>query len=295
MRELRKALFVVVGGYGFLTTAYALAIRAYFPEAPFFPAPLLAIFALMLLGALKPLALPTPWMRALRRHRRDPRPRDGEFSAVEGRLVALGEPLRSPLGGEPCVFYETEIYKIERLSEGGLKRYYDWKAIASAPCAVESPLGRVQLLGLFNTQHVPCEEREGSAVRENARAWTESAVFEPKPKLRDAIGWARDLLDDDSASSYRGYREDDAVLDGDHLFEETVLRPGETVTAIGRYDAARGALAPRGGLPTELLRGDARSARRTIGARQGVAVAFAVALFAFSHGVAAVFALAAEG
>ncbi|MCP3984957.1 MAG: hypothetical protein GY723_11245 [bacterium] len=250
-----------LAGYASVVAAYGLVLSTLFPNSRVTLASFtLGFFAFLVLLNLKQLILPDATSRALRRNGRNPHLLDGSVCAIEGKLVALGEPVLSPLENEECLLYEAEIFRFVNLNEG-TNRTWDFRSQGHRPAAVSTPLGDIQLLGFPDLSHVPAWELEATEVTEHAASWIAETEFTPKPDLRNALDLTRKLLHDDSPEGLRNLAEPEAELQPDHRFEEKLVVAGDQVTAVGRYDALRSALIPTGASGTEIYLGTLDDAR----------------------------------
>ncbi|MBW2243959.1 MAG: hypothetical protein JRH01_18415 [Deltaproteobacteria bacterium] len=244
-----------LAGCAAVIAAYWLVLSTLFPDSRVTLASFtLGFFAFTVLLNLKQLILPDATLRALRRRGRNSRPLDGKVCAVEGTLVALGEPVLSPLENEECLVYEAQIFRYVQMNEG-TNRTWDFLSHGHRPAAVSTPLGEVQILGFPDLSHVPVWELEADDVRDHAASWIAETEFSAKPGFRDAPGLVRDLLDNDAPEGLRNLSEPGAELLPDHRFEEKLVRAGDPVTAVGKYDALRSALVPQGASGVEIYAG----------------------------------------
>ncbi len=244
-----------IAGCAAVIAVYWFVLGTLFPDSDVgMAAFVLGSFAFTVLLNLKPLILPDAKFRALRRGGRNPRLIDGKVCAIEGTLVALGEPVRSPLEDEECFLYEAEIFRHVQMNEG-TNRTWDFLSHGHRPAAVSTPLGEFQILGFPDLSHVPVWELEADGVRDHAAAWSAETEFSPKPGFRDAPELVRELMNNDAPEGSRNLAEPGAELRPDHRFEEKRVGAGDRVTAVGRYDAAQSALVPEGPSGVEIYEG----------------------------------------
>lgn len=147
---------------------------------------------------------------------------DEGYRKVTGRVVALEDPIRSPLTRTECVFYSFRVTEFKRneLAAAGLRRRGRHDAAQerlvvvvddkdAVRCAVEDKTGRAGLALL-----------DAETVLKSAR--TRSGMFRDCPRdLRDRL-----------ARKY-GFDTKGLLVNKDLQYEETVLEDGDKVFVIG--------------------------------------------------------------
>lgn len=248
----------------------------------------LSIFGFFLVNALIIRFVPRPEVKALLRAEAGRPPQDGRVEAVYGSVVALTEPLRSPLQGAKCVAYEYHIMRPFVDTDGTPKAYKDYRGFAYAPCAVQTPSGTFSLMGLSFSSLDQFEKREPPLreTRKRAARHIEATTFraEPMSNLSTVGDELRDLFSEARPEGRWDYCQKDAKLTDKHYFLETVLRPGKKVTAIGVYTREKQALISIETVVLQLIPGDLAAARRQLVGNAGAALLMALAMFIFSHG-----------
>lgn len=164
---------------------------------------------------------------------------DGQITAAVGRVVALGTKIHSPFTNTPCVAYEYEIYRYVK------NKTVMFKGFRVVPCAIQTRTQIVRLLAFPKLEFAPAD-LEGEMVRQAAKQYVAATpIREPTlENLRASFAGIKELMADDDGD----YRSDDRHLPWDDSpnvrFSETVLAPGDEVSAIGRFSSQRGGFLP---------------------------------------------------
>jgi hypothetical protein len=176
---------------------------------------------------------------------------DGKEEAVWGPIEPLGAPLEAPFSGRTCVAYEYDAKDPTTVdSEGDTRPAASAIAgFALAPSVIRSSRGDVHLLGFSLLTEFPETTFEGPEAFERAMRHASSSEFTEMGITK--IGAMFSLMDDAMTDDDGAVRKDmrtkgssAAELAGCAL-KEKVIALGETVTAIGIWDAARGGLVPK--------------------------------------------------
>lgn len=183
-------------------------------------------------------------------------PRDGERSAVIGRITPLGETLVSPFRRQPCVAYSYRVETPHRHSTTT-----DFQGIALTP----SMIGSTKLLAWpdLDVPEAYChreEERRNALEYEHQTHFTVAQMFKPDNTRAPRVRY-----------DHRNQIAGDAMKYG--MLYERAVPPEEEVCAIGYYSASEGGLThePNTLVPSlKLMNGDpsairARLIRRSIG------------------------------
>jgi hypothetical protein len=204
-------------------------------------------------------------MRAFARAADREPPVDGKLVAAAGPIRPLSVPLTSPLGGETCVAYEYEVFRHER--HGKTKsRPVDLAGFAMAAATIDTPHGGVRLLG-FPLLDEFTQHRRGPEARGRAAQYLASTTFEASQGLGALQLFSE--LDDALADDDGIVRKDFRMTSGPIPFEqrllgERIVQVGQQVCALGRYDAAKRALVPRGATLNRLWPGTLDAVRRNV-------------------------------
>lgn len=219
------------------------------------PAVILAGFGslglVMVVGQLKAVLFGSGDAGALRRAEKGLPLEDGKEEAVWGTIEPLGAPLTAPFSGRPCVAYEYNAKNSgARFSEGRTTSAGSTiSGFALAPSVIRSSRGDVHLLGFsllteFENQKFDDPEAHERAIRHAASTeFTEMGLA----KIGAMISTLDEAMTDDDGAVRKDLRMTGATAAdlGSCLLEEKVIAPGETVTAIGIWDAAKGGLVPK--------------------------------------------------
>lgn len=204
-------------------------------------------------------------LRAFARAARRQAPGDGQLVAAAGPMRPLAAPLTSPLGGELCVAYEYEVLSRERKGQGkNASRPCDIAGFAMTAASIDTPHGGVRLLGFPLLDEFPQELRHSHS---RAEQYAASTTFEAAQGLAalKLLSEFDDALADDDGIVRKDFRLTSGPIPFDRrLLNERVVGVGQEVCALGRYDAARRALVPRGATLNRLWPGTLDAVRRKI-------------------------------
>jgi hypothetical protein len=178
----------------------------------------------------------------LARARSDAAPEDGQVIVATG-VVRADRPLVSPLGNVPCAVYDYEM------STGARHTVHDHPFVywgyAAQPFSIDAPSRSYPVSGIPMPGPEPTK-LTGDAVVTRARNYVRSTGWETvefkRLGMMDAGG--QRLLDTSTTGARRDFAIDnDAAPDVSILqFEERLLPIGATVTALGQWSAAHGAI-----------------------------------------------------
>lgn len=218
---------------------------------------------------------------------------DGARVAVDGRLEPRAEPLRSPLGGKPAVFYRYELRRRVAFRKEHDVRQPFVPALAGyggTPAVVRTGAGDVPVHGFGSPTEFPPAVLDGDPEAAERLA---ARLAESPPEdvaIRDAVSLARDLDElyrREGGPVRKDVRMHEGPLDlGDGEMAEWVIAPGEPVTVLGVWDAARGVLGPGAGTGfsgVRILPGLAPEASRALSKAPWDLLGFTAALFLLTH------------
>ena len=223
-------------------------------------------------------------LRAFARAARRQAPGDGQLVAAAGPMRPLGAPLTSPLGGEPCVAYEYEVLSRERVGQGkNASRPCDIAGFAMTAASIDTPHGGVRLLGFPILDEFPQEQRHSHT---RAEQYAASTTFEAAQGLGalKLVSEFDDALADDDGIVRKDFRLTSGPIPFDkRLLNERVVEVGQQVCALGRYDAARRALVPRGATLNRLWPGTLDAVRRKVVGAARTQTLTGLSFFLMSH------------
>src|SRR5688572_6983302 len=183
-------------------------------------------------------------LRAFRRAARREQPAHGQLVAIAGRIRPLGAPLTSPFTSQPCVAYEYEVMKRERTPRGGTTSSADVAGFALAASTIDAPQGAVRLLGFPILDQFPQTNR-GQEARAAAERYVATTTFEPAKGIGalKLIAAFDDALSDDDGVVRKDFRmTEEAIPFAKRQLQERVVKVGQEVCALGRFDAQKRAL-----------------------------------------------------
>jgi len=187
---------------------------------------------------------------------------DGQRVVAIGPIVPLAEALRSPLAGRECVAYEYQIDHEGRDQDHRLVRVRDYWGMAVCPTAIDTPAGRVRILG-YTRLEAPFGILEGEEAFRAAEEYVRSTPFrhptdpgERRGSLAEPLDAESDRFRDDLCANpdhvgITSLRGEDADLRGLRLTERHI-DVGQTVCAAGCYSAEMKALVPTTSGPKRL-------------------------------------------
>ncbi|HYN43627.1 MAG TPA: hypothetical protein VE129_17755 [Thermoanaerobaculia bacterium] len=176
---------------------------------------------------------------------------DGREEAVWGPLEPLGATLEAPFSGRPCVAYEYNAKNPSLTDSRGHKRPggSTLAGFALAPSVIRSNRGDVHLLGFSLLNEFPEKVMAHPEDAERAIRYVGSTEFTEMglAKIGAMLSTMDDVMADDDGSVKKDMRMKAATAAdlAACTLTEKLIAPGETVTAIGLWDAARGGLVPK--------------------------------------------------
>ena len=289
---LRRGCALAVTLFVAIFALYLLFFSRYF-EAPgnLIAAGFGALLGAVGLGSLGHLAWAWRDTRAFARAARGDAPVDGELLVAAGPIRPLGMPLTSPFGGTPCVAYDYEVFKRPEIRRRGTAQQFDFAGFSMTASAIETRHGGIRLLGFPILDQFPQAQAQALAARERAERYVASTVFEPMHGFGAFKMFSEfdDALADADGIVRKDFRlEDSAITFDGRTLQERIVGVGEQVCAVGRFDATKSALVPRGTTLNRLWPGTPEEVRRKIvGAARGYAKT-GLAFFAVGHAMLAV-------
>ncbi|MFN7986371.1 MAG: hypothetical protein U0529_02800 [Thermoanaerobaculia bacterium] len=212
---------------------------------------------------------------------------DGREEAVWGPIEPLGATLEAPFSGRVCVAYE---YDAKSGSRGEDDTASTIAGFALAPSVIRSSRGDVNLLGYGLLDQFPKKSVTGPEALDRANRYVGSTAFTEMglTKIGAMISAMDSVLADDDGSVRQDMKTKDASPEelAACAFSEKVVLPGETVTAIGIWDAAKGGLVPKlRGKSTivRLVPGGGAAMVAHAGKRPWGTLAFALVWAGFAH------------
>jgi hypothetical protein len=245
-----------------------------------------ALGFLMLFSQLKEVLLGPAGSAALKRAEKGLPLEDGVEEAVWGPIEPLGAPLEAPFSGRACVAYEYDA------KEGGDGTASTMAGFALAPSVIRSHRGDVHLLGFSMLDAWKESRYRDPEARERATRWVATTEFREMglAKMGAMFSALDEAMADDDGSVRVDLRTKEVTPDGlaSCTLKEKVISPGETVTAVGIWDSAKGGLVPK-------LRGRSAIVRITPGGgaaavahatkRPWGTLAFAIVWSGFAHAI----------
>jgi hypothetical protein len=251
-----------------------------------------AIGFLMFFSQLKEVVFGPAGSAALKRAEKGLPLEDGAEEAVWGPIRPLGAPLEAPFSGRACVAYEYDA------KPGGDEGASTMAGFGLAPSVIHSHRGDVHLLGFSMLEQWKEKRFDDPEARERATRWAASTEFREMglAKVGAMFSALDEVMADDDGSVRMDMRTKEVTPDelAACTLKEKVILPGETVTAVGIWDAAKGGLVPR-------LRGKSTIVRVTPGGGAAAVVnatkrpwgtlAFAIVWAGFAHAIIALVVL----
>jgi len=219
------------------------------------PALILSLFGaiglVMVVSQLKAVIFGSGDSGALKRAEQGLPLEDGREEAVWGPIEPLGAELEAPFSGQPCVAYEYDAKNPSTTdSEGDVRPGGSTlSGFALCPSVIRSSRGDVNLLGFSLLTEFPETVLKDPEDRERAVRYAGSTEFTEMgiTKLGAMLSTMDDAMSDDDGTVKKDMRmkaATEADLAACTLTEKRIA-PGETVTVIGLWDAARGGLVPK--------------------------------------------------
>jgi hypothetical protein len=212
---------------------------------------------------------------------------DGALVVVAGHIRPLGAPLTSPFGGRPCVAYEYEVIQRLPARKGhASSQKTDIAGFAMAASAIDTSDASVRLLGFPILDQFPQSTDSGPGVAARARQYAAAAPFETMRGLgaiQMFTSFDGALADADGAVRKDFRMTEEAIPFERRTLGERIVGLGQEVCALGRYDAEKRALVPRGATLNRLWPGTPAKVRREIVATARSQVVLGLTFFAVSH------------
>jgi len=283
---LRRGCTLILGLFLLIFAIYLWFFTRYF-EWPgnLIAAGLGALFGSMGLGAIGHLLWAWRDTAAFARAaHRDP-PQAGRLVVAAGPIQPLGAPIAAPFSGQPCVAYEYEVVSNQVQRESG-SRPCDIAGFGMAACAIGTAHGGVRLLGFPLLDEFPKTRADGAAAIARARDYEATTPFEAMEGLGAVKMFSAfdDALADDDGIVRKDFRLKKEAIPFEHRsLNERIVRVGEAVCALGRYDADKRALVPAGATLNRLWPGAPDKVRRQIVSTARSQATLGFAFFAISH------------
>jgi hypothetical protein len=159
-----------------------------------------------------------------------------------GRIVAVGEPLRAPLSGTPCVAYRYTLSQRHRRQNGRWAMTWIHAGVGSTAWALQQGNGPTLTVRTVTQIVDDGQYLEGPAVIERSRQWVAASSFEPRAGAIGGVGMSIALLadmKDVEVSASRPYQRDwvnsQEATDEPPIeqWHEAVLPVGATATVVG--------------------------------------------------------------
>ena len=211
-----------------------------------------AVGLLMLVAQLKAVISGSPEAEVLKRAGQGLPLEDGREEAVWGPIQPLGTPLEAPFSGRACVAYEYDAKKPAVRTSRGRENPAGslMTGFALAPSFIRSGRGDVHLFGFSHLDKFEEQRLDDPGARERAARHYATAEFREMgiAKIGAMLSTLEEAMTDDDGSVRVDMRMGDSSSVDDLApctLKEKVILPGETVTAIGLWDASRGGLVPK--------------------------------------------------
>jgi hypothetical protein len=185
----------------------------------------------------------------------------GETEAVWGEIVPVGELLEAPFSGQPCVAYEYDAKKPTVENDEGEKHSpgSSMTGFALTPSVIRSARGDVRLLGfsMLTNFHEENLRLIGDSA-ERAQRYLEATTFEQMglTKIGAMLSQLDSVMADDDGAVRKDWlmeKREKIDLETNDLCEKRIAA-GDTVTAVGIWDPARGGLVPKLGKKTTAVK-----------------------------------------
>ena len=264
-----RFVLVSVATFAALTAGWGAALKPEDGEAPWERAVLLGLLGLATVLSLLGLRRQSSELRLIRAASQGLPPIDGERAAAIVTLHPTTDAvLTAPFTGRPALVFSYGVSKMATvLPRHGKSRRTTvtiYEGDAMAPCEVRTPFGAVRMLEppVLGAVSRTCKGPDAVA-RATAYLDTTSFVEAVSPGNLGEVKREVEARQRESLSSTGGFRTDCRISNPEARLEspfdlrnwdleETLFSPDETVTLVGRYDAARGGFAS---VPTDALDG----------------------------------------
>lgn len=260
------------------------------------PAMILALFGalglVMVVSQLKAVIFGSGDQDALRRAEQGLPLVDGEKEAVWGPVEPLGALLAAPFSGRPCVAYEYDAKNPATRGSDGRERPGGSaiSGFALCPSVIRSGRGDVLLCGFsILDKFEKTLLGEDAEARRRAREYAAQTRFEAMglSKIGSMLSQMDEAMADDDGSVRKDWKMNDGeVALEDCELEEKIIAPGEMITAVGIWDAARGGIVPKKGgrsAIVQLMPGGGLAMVMHAEKRPWGTLVFALVWAAFSH------------
>ena len=212
---------------------------------------------------------------------------DGRLVVLAGPIRPIGAPLTSPLGGRSCAAYEYEVSEDLPARKGhAASKRTDLAGFAMAASVVETTGGAIRLLGFPLLDEFPQSSFAGAAATARARRYAASTPFEAMQGFAalQMLASFDDALADADGAVRKDFRMNEEPIPFERRrLSERLVEVGQDVCALGRYDAEKRALVPRGATLNRLWPGAPAAVRRRLVAQACSTAILGLCFFAVSH------------
>ncbi len=299
---IKKGCLTIVAAWIAVFAGYYVVLRSRVePPGDIFLALFGSIGLFMLVSAVWQVVFGKGDQAALRRAAKGLPLLDGEKEAVWGTIVPTGSPLSAPFSGRACVGYEYDVKKAPNPQDEG-PTGSEASGWALAPSIIRSSRGDVRLLGFGLLDEFPASHQEREPLaRDRAAEFLSTTRFEQMglSQIGKMISEMDRALESEQGSSRRDWKmAKGEIAVGDNLLIEKLVGIGDTVTAVGVYDASQGALVPKykgRTAPINLMPGGGEAMVIKESQRPWALLAFSVIWSGFAHVFIYVALTAAKG
>lgn len=185
--------------------------------------------------------------RLVRVARQEKRCRNGQRRAVLGRIYPLDEPIKAPFSGRECLIVTYDIYHSywKRTKSGSTHlEPIIYSGYILAPCEVRTSTESIRVLGFPNISDV--SEQETTSYGKHT-AFLETTDFTPllRSSFMEGVNDISKVIHvDENGAAAENYKFRELVPGQSVKSREKVVKKGEDVCLIGKFDAVRGAIVP---------------------------------------------------
>ncbi len=210
-------------------------------------------------------------------------PKEGNNSAILGRIESTGELLQAPLDGSACIAYSYSV-RIDIGSGKSRSNREVVRGVALTQSRIVNTSGGYKLLAVPTIIGATPNLSKAECIA-NFLAYAKHTVFTPVGKASAKELEAQWLDDDGTYRSDVAYESFEGARIDKWYTTQHCVPNGALVCVFGRYSQAKGGIVPSIAKPTRLIAGDINEIASTLRSQSITRAAIACVLIAITGGL----------